>query len=199
VHEDSEVCPCHAESLDRRAALKAAVGFVLGLNLAGPGHVQAANPAEARPQPGDRLVFADGDRKGEVIAPADLPPGGPRVAALPMDPATRVVRDGSRLNRLLVVRFEPDQLSEETRHRAADGVVAYSGVCTHQGCEVAVWLDETKIFWCPCHDSKFDPRDAARVVGGPAPKRLAALPLKLADGVLVVAERFSGPVGAQPH
>ena len=53
-------------------------------------------------------------------------------------------------------------------------------------------------FKCPCHESEFDPSDGARVVGGPAPWQLAALPLKLVDGVLAVAGPFEGRVGFQP-
>jgi len=81
--------------------------------------------------------------------------------------------------------------------RAADGVVAYSGVCTHTGCDVTDWFGDTLHFKCPCHESEFDPGDGARVVGGPAPLPLAALPLKLVDGALVVASPFQGRVGFQ--
>ena len=47
---------------------------------------------------------------------------------------------------------------------------------------------------CPCHDSEFDPKDGARVVTGPAPRRLP-LPLKIVDGVLMAAGGFAGRVG----
>jgi len=64
---------------------------------------------------------------------------------------------------------------------------------------VTDWLAPSQHFKCPCHDSEYDPRDAARVVSGPAPWQLAALPLKIANGVLVVAAPFVGNVGfAQP-
>ena len=44
---------------------------------------------------------------------------------------------------------------------------------------------------------QFDPRNGAAVVGGPAPRRLAALPVKLVDGIVTVAAPFTGGVGAQ--
>jgi rieske iron-sulfur protein len=120
-----------------------------------------------------------------------------QILAYPIAPATRRVRDGSRLNQLIVVRLPPEQLTEQTRARAAEGVVAYSGVCTHTGCDVTDWYGDVLRFKCPCHESEFDPSDAARVVGGPAPLPLAALPLKLVDGMLVVAGPFEGRVGFQ--
>lgn len=195
MDETPQGCSCFGRPLKRRAALKAALGFVLGLNFVPQAAAQDAK--SVRPQPGDLLVFEDGERASEVITLADLALGGPRVKALPMEPRTKVVRDGSRLNKVLLIRLDPDSLAEETRARSADGIVAYSGVCTHQGCDVTAWQEETQTFWCPCHDTRFDPRDGGRVAAGPAPKRLAALPLKLADGVLTVAARFTGPVGAQ--
>ena len=97
-----------------------------------------------------------------------------------------------------MVRLPPERLSAETRARAADGIVAYSGVCTHTGCDVTDWYADVLRFKCPCHESEFDPSDAARVVGGPAPWQLAALPLKIVDGALVVAAPFEGRVGFQP-
>ena len=43
----------------------------------------------------------------------------------------------------------------------------------------------------------FDPKDRARIQGGPAPKPLPALPLRLADGKLTVAGPFTGKVGGK--
>lgn len=151
--------------------------------------------AMSEPQQGDLLVFAFGERAGERITPVDLETGSKQVFAYPMDPASGVVRSASRLNQVLVVRLDPAILSEETRSRSAEGVVAYSGVCSHTGCDVTDWDGEVNRFQCPCHESQFDPADGARVVGGPAPWQLAALPLELADGSLAVAGPFIGRVG----
>lgn len=151
--------------------------------------------AMAEPKAGDLLVFAFGERAGERITPADLEVGSKQVFAYAMDPASGVVRSGSRLNQVLVIRLDPAILSEETRSRSAEGVVAYSGVCSHTGCDVTEWNGEVTRFQCPCHESQFDPADGARVVGGPAPWQLAALPLGLVDGSLAVTGPFIGRVG----
>ena len=95
----------------------------------------------------------------------------------------------------------PEPLSEETRSRSADGIVAYSVICTHTGCPVSEWVKaeggDKNVLKCPCHNSEFDPREGAQVVFGPAPRRLAALPPAIADGSLTVAATFVGKVGAQ--
>ena len=58
------------------------------------------------------------------------------------------------------------------------------------------WLEpEQKIFECSCHYSHYNPREGASVMGGPATRPLAALPLKIAEGKLVVAKPFTGRVG----
>ncbi len=57
-----------------------------------------------------------------------------------MDPANKTVRSGSRLNQLLLVRLAPETLSPETAPRAAGGVVAYTAICTHNGCDIDDWL-----------------------------------------------------------
>jgi Rieske Fe-S protein len=167
--------------------------------LADENETATPGDASAPPREGDLLVFAYGDRAGQAIAAADLPVGDKQALAYPMDAATKRVRDGTRLNQLAVVRLPPEALAAETRARSADGVVAYSGVCTHTGCDVTEWLAPLKHFKCPCHESEFDPSDAARVMFGPAPWQLAALPLKIVDGKLAVAGPFIGEVGfAQP-
>jgi Rieske Fe-S protein len=114
-----------------------------------------------------------------------------------MDPGSNVVRDGSRLNQILLVRIGAAELTEETRSLAADGILAYSGVCTHTGCDVTLWKAETKRFRCPCHESEFDPKDGGRVVGGPAPRRLPRLPVKVVEGVPMAGGAFMGRLGFQ--
>jgi len=143
-------------------------------------------------------VFAGGERIGQVISPGDVVAGQPPVMVYPVDPASRVVRNGSRLNQILLVRLAADELDEDTRAGSADGVVAYSGVCTHAGCDVTLWQAETRRFRCPCHESEFDPRDRGRVVGGPAPRRLPRLPVKVVDGVIVAGGSFMSRPGFQP-
>src|ERR1700680_2657176 len=144
--------------------------------------------SDERPQKADVLVFAEGEHAGEVITPQDLKLGGPPVHAWPKDSKTSVIRKGSRLNEVLVVRLDPAELDDETRAHAADGVVAYSAVCTHAGCPVTAWVKgaegDQDVFKCVCHNSEYDPRHSAEVVFGPAPRRLAVLPLAIADGSL---------------
>lgn len=183
--------------MERRRVLTGLCALGVGMPRIGRAQTSAAPDASAPPRENDRLVFAYGDRAGQVVAPADLPVGSRQVFAFPMDPVGEVVRNANRLNQIVVVRLDPGWLSEETRARSADGIVAYSGVCTHTGCDIDIWVEAQNRLQCMCHESQFDPADAARVVGGPAPSRLAALPLKLVDGRLAVAGPFVGRVGFQ--
>jgi rieske iron-sulfur protein len=157
--------------------------------------------SDERPQKADVLVVSEGEHEGQVIEPQDLKPGGPPVRAWPKDPKTSVIRNGSRLNEVLVVRLDPAELDDETRSRAADGIVAYSAICSHAGCPVTGWLKgaagDNDVLKCFCHNSEFDPRQGAQVVFGPATRRLAALPLATAGGSLTVAATFVGKVGQQ--
>jgi Rieske Fe-S protein len=109
------------------------------------------------------------------------------------------VRNGSPVNLVILVRVGSDGLNEETRERSADGVVAYSAVCTHQACPVNMWSKDKKALVCSCHGSTFDPKNGAEVIFGPAPNPLAALPLKSEHGLLIVAGGFVGAVGRQSN
>ena len=146
------------------------------------------------PQPDDRFVFLTGPKKGQVVKVEDLLLGGPQVQAYPVS-QDGTVRNESRLNLVILARFDPADLTEETRARAAEGVVAYSGVCTHQGCPVNMWSKERGAFVCSCHGSLFNPRNGAEVMAGPAPLPLAALSLKIADGDVAATSTFFGRVG----
>jgi len=157
--------------------------------------------SDERPQKADLLVASEGGGEGQIIKPQDLKLGGPPVRAWPKDPKTAVIRNGSRLNEVLVVRLDPAELDDETRALAVEGIVAYSAICSHAGCPVTGWLKgaagDNDVFKCFCHNSEFDPRHNAQVVFGPAPRRLAVLPLKAAGGSLTVAATFFGKVGGQ--
>lgn len=183
--------------LSRRGVLKSALRLGLGLQFVSRLTYAAEAPQRARPQAGDVFVFSLGDRQGQLITPQDLPLGGPPIVAYPMDAGTQIVRNGSRLNRVILVHLAPEDLTEQTRTTAAEGIVAYSAICPHTGCDVSGWQADIKHFVCPCHASTFDPQDRAKVVSGPAPRPLAALPLRIMDGKLTVAGSFSGRVGAE--
>ena len=187
--------PCddrlHCRCYERRTILSLAVAPLL---WAGP--LRAAEEGEAvKPvTTDDRFAFLTGPKKGQVVQAEDLALGGPQVQAYPMAP-DGTVRSDSRLNLVILARFDPAALTDETRTRAADGVVAYSAICTHQACPVNMWSKERNAFVCSCHGSIFDPKNAAEVIGGPAPRPLAALGLQLKDGVVTVASTFSSRVG----
>ena len=180
------------EPVGRRAILKAGIGLGIQLSLGQESSGQEEG-ASKRPKEGDLLVRV-GDSTVTPLTPADIPVRGKQTMAWPMDPTDKTVRNGSRLNRVLLLRLDPEKLSPETKLRAADGVVAYTAICTHTGCEVTEWVPDEQLLVCPCHESRFEPKDAARVVDGPAPRMLPALPLKLANGTLVVAKPFTAPV-----
>jgi rieske iron-sulfur protein len=181
----------HGCCYDRRAVL----GLALTPLLAGRAFADDAGTKP--PQPDDHFVFLAGPKKGQIVKVDDLALGGPQVQAYPAG-SDGTVRSASRLNLVILARFDPAALAEETRSRAADGVVAYSAVCTHQGCPVNMWSKEHDAFVCSCHGSLFNPRNGAEVMGGPAPRPLPALGLKVADGTVTVASAFVGQVGFTP-
>ncbi len=62
--------------------------------------------------------------------------------------------------------------------------IAYSGVCTHLGCGYG--FDTTKkIFHCPCHHGLFEVK-TGKVIGGPPPRPLDTLPVRVQNGELHV-------------
>jgi len=184
----------------RRAFLKTALIAGIGLPLIDEARGDESPAANERPQEGDRFVFSDGDHQGTEIKPSDLPLGGPQVLAWPKEPKSGVVRDGSRLNQVLLLRLDAASLDDETRSHAADGIIAYSAICTHAQCPVTGWIEEqgARVLTCFCHNSQYDPRQNAKVVFGPAPRHLPALPVRLDDGVLVAGGTFLGKVGFRP-
>lgn len=77
-----------------------------------------------------------------------------------------------------------------------DGFIAYSKVCTHAGCPVALYRASDHKLVCPCHQSVFDAAADAAVLDGPADHSLPRLPLEIGDdGYLRATGDFPEPVG----
>ena len=182
---------CHAEhpaSEPRRRVIRIAAA-----GLAAPWAL-AAGLAHAKPMPGDRLVEEDAEGTPTPLRVSDLRLGKPMLA-FPFDAAKGEVRSDSRLNKLVLMRFAETEMNAETKGRSAGGVLAFSAICTHQGCDVKTWLSKEKALVCFCHSSKFLLLEGASVASGPAPRALPFLPLSIDGDQLVIAGPFSAPPG----
>lgn len=183
---------CAAKAVDgpRRKIIQLTVA-----GLMAPGASMAADAdAAQRPSAGDRLVEEDAEGAPKPLGPADLPLGKPMLA-FPFDAKTKATRNGSRLNKVMLIRLAEADLDAATKARAAGGVLAFSAICTHQACDVKTWLAKEQVAVCFCHASKFKLLDGGTVVTGPATKALPTLPLKLEGDQLVIAGGFSAAPG----
>jgi ubiquinol-cytochrome c reductase iron-sulfur subunit len=91
---------------------------------------------------------------------------------------------------LIVVRLDPAQLRLPAGREgwAPEGIVAYSKICTHAGCAIALYRnplyspsEPERALVCPCHYSTFDPAAGGKVLFGPAGRPLPQLPLMIGD------------------
>ncbi|CAO1651456.1 ubiquinol-cytochrome c reductase iron-sulfur subunit [Salinibacterium sp. NSLL150] len=99
---------------------------------------------------------------------------------------------------VLLVRLKPEDLevSEGREDWNYDGIVAYSKICTHVGCPVALYEQQTHHLLCPCHQSQFDIKREAAVIFGPAKRPLPQLPITVdSEGYLIAKSDFTEPIG----
>jgi ubiquinol-cytochrome c reductase iron-sulfur subunit len=99
---------------------------------------------------------------------------------------------------IIVVRMQPDDITpaEGRENWGVDGILAYSKICTHVGCPISLWEQQTHHLLCPCHQSTFDLADNGKVIFGPAARALPQLPLAVDDeGYLIATSGFDEPVG----
>jgi ubiquinol-cytochrome c reductase iron-sulfur subunit len=178
----------------------AATGGAVGLAALTPalsiGPVWDTGPLDSTPwRAGVRLV----DEQGRPISAADIEEQT-FYTAFPegADPE----RIGSSL---VMVRVDPSKLRlpPERAGWAPEGILAYSKICTHAGCAVALYrkptfsrLEPGDALVCPCHYSTFDPFTGGTVIYGPAGRPLPQLPLEIdGAGNLRAAGNFSQRVG----
>jgi ubiquinol-cytochrome c reductase iron-sulfur subunit len=138
-------------------------------------------------RPGLRLV----DENNQPIA-RDLLANGGIATVFPQDGIANP--DSSAV----LIRVPPELLNAagQLAGTTPEGYIAYSKICTHAGCPVALYRQRAQELYCPCHQSRFDVLRGAANVSGPAPRPLPQLPLGVdAAGYLVAEGDFNGPVG----
>jgi ubiquinol-cytochrome c reductase iron-sulfur subunit len=138
------------------------------------------------------------------LRPSDIPTPGSLITVIPegyQDDPDALAKAG-----VILIKFADGQLDIPTNYQGGtlvstmnwtvDNIVAYSKICTHVGCPVALYEQTTHHILCPCHQSTFDAAHGANVIFGPAARALPQLPLTTdADGYLVAASDFTQPVG----
>lgn len=98
---------------------------------------------------------------------------------------------------VILVRLEEEKIaSTKERDWGIDGIVAYSKICTHVGCPVGLYEQQTHHLLCPCHQSTFDMTNDCEVIFGPAKRPLPQLKIEVDDeGYLYAPHGFTEVVG----
>ncbi len=99
---------------------------------------------------------------------------------------------------VIIVKMQPDDISpwKGRENWGVDGVLCFSKICTHVGCPISLWEQQTHHLLCPCHQSTFDLADNGKVIFGPAARHLPQLPLAVDDeGYLIATSDFTEAVG----
>jgi ubiquinol-cytochrome c reductase iron-sulfur subunit len=99
---------------------------------------------------------------------------------------------------IIIVKMDPNtiKIPDSRKAWAVGGILCYSKICTHVGCPISLWEQQTHHLLCPCHQSTFDLGDSGLVVFGPAARALPQLPITVDDeGYLMARSGFTVPVG----
>jgi ubiquinol-cytochrome c reductase iron-sulfur subunit len=151
--------------------------------------------------PGRRLLVYG---TNQPITPAEFSAPGGMITVVPDGYQDDL--DALAKATVIIIKFRPGELQIPTRYNSGtligtmnwtvDNIVAYSKICTHVGCPVALYEQTTHHILCPCHQSTFEATTGATVIFGPAPRPLPQLPMTVdAQGYLVAKSDFTQPVG----
>ena len=191
-----------ASGLGRRSLIKRSLGAALGLSALSPvlllrdlGPLPGNDQKETSWKAGTHLVTDPGNRR---IKASDLEVGAvAQVLPEIEDPEHRHLSDIAK-DALLLIRLRPEEfnLDAERLSWTHEGIIAFSKICSHMGCAVALYEQQTKHLLCPCHQSTFDVTRAAKVIFGPAARPLPQLNITVdEEGYLIARTPFTEPVG----
>lgn len=173
------------------AALGVALVFPLRSLL--PSGVKPADVAGTNWRRGARLVRED----GRLVRASDVEVNSV-LTVFPEGFTGHEKSDAMANDATVVVRVPLDELHlpADRATWAPEGLIAFSKVCTHAGCPVALYRAAARQLFCPCHQSTFDVLAGGARIFGPAARGLPQLPLQIAaDGTLVAADGFPEPIG----
>jgi ubiquinol-cytochrome c reductase iron-sulfur subunit len=188
--------------LGRRPFIKRTMLLSLGLVGISPvlllgdlGPLPGNDQKETNWKSGTRLVTDPGDRP---IRPSDLEVGGVAQVQPELPSGKERHLDDIAKDSVLLIRIRPEEfnLDAERLSWTYEGIIAFSKICSHMGCAVALYEQTTKHLLCPCHQSTFDVTRAAKVIFGPSARALPQLAITVdSQGYLVAKQPFSEPVG----
>jgi ubiquinol-cytochrome c reductase iron-sulfur subunit len=142
-------------------------------------------------KPSDMVVGQLVNCEPAVFNPSNVGPDGQ-----PVYDGTKLL-DATAKAAVILVRMDPNDIKDEhSKNWGVQGILCFSKICTHVGCPISLWEQQTHHLLCPCHQSTFDLADGGKVVFGPAARPLPQLPIMLdAEGYLVAQSDFHEPVG----
>jgi ubiquinol-cytochrome c reductase iron-sulfur subunit len=191
-----------AAGLGRRPLIKRTLGAALGLSAISPvlllgdlGPLPGNQLKTTSWKKGTRLVTDPGDRP---LRPEDLEVGAVAQTLPAIAPGEHRSLNDIGKDAVLLIRLRPEEfnLDAERLSWTYEGIIAFSKICSHMGCAVALYEQQTKHLLCPCHQSTFDVTRAAKVIFGPSARPLPQLPITIdAEGYLVAQAPFNEPVG----
>ena len=191
-----------AAGLGRRPLIKRSLIAALGLSGLTPllllrdlGPLPKDDLTKTSWKAGSRLVTDPGDRP---IRPEDLEVGAVAQTLPELAQGEERTLNNIGKDAVLLIRLRPEEfnLDAERLSWTHEGIIAFSKICSHMGCAVALYEQQTKHLLCPCHQSTFDVTRAAKVIFGPAARPLPQLAITVdADGYLVAQQPFTEPVG----
>ena len=188
--------------LGRRSLIKRSLGLALGLVGLTPlvmlrdlGPLPRKQLETTSWAAGTRLVTDPGDRP---LRPEDLEVGSVAQVLPALAQGEERTLENIGKDAVLLIRLRPEeyQLDAKRLSWTHDGIIAFSKICSHMGCAVALYEQQTKHLLCPCHQSTFDVTRAAKVIFGPAARPLPQLAITVdAEGYLVAQQGFTEPIG----
>ena len=191
-----------AAGLGRRPLIKRSLAAAAGLAglpavllLRDLGPLPGNSLNETSWKSGTRLVTDPGDRP---IKPSDLEVGAVAQVMPELAPGKKRTLEDIAKDAVLLIRLRPSefQLDAERLSWTYEGIIAFSKICSHMGCAVALYEQTTKHLLCPCHQSTFDVTRAAKVIFGPAARPLPQLAITVdPDGYLIAKQPFNEAVG----
>lgn len=142
-----------------------------------------------------------------LVRPTDMDAGGLQTV-FPFRESERNDPDALRAalqridNPVMLIRFRPQDAARVIKRQGQENFnfgdyYAYTKICSHLGCPVSLFEQQTNRFLCPCHQSQFNALEYCKPIFGPAARALAQLPLAVDEqtGYFYAVHDFIEPIG----